>query len=280
MPGIFDVATGILEEQTGADLSGAQSAFEQTTLQHQLGNITGANQAAAAQEAAAGQEAAALTAAELQAQSTTEQIAAQEAAAAQQRADLAPFTQFGASFIDPTQQAVAQSQQLFSDPSSILNNPFLQALQAQAQTNILQNQAVRGRLGTGETPQFLQDAAIRTGFDVLNQERQAQIANVNQLRNLVAGGQSAAAGQGQGALATGANIAGTLQQGATGQNQLTTDAAAAQAAGVIGAANASAAGTQNLISLGTSAFGSPTVGSGVPGQGVVSQGENIATGGF
>jgi len=228
-----------------------------------VGNITGANQAEAAEQAAQVQSDAALSASQLQSASTTEQIQAQQAAAAQQRQDLDPFTQFGASFIDPAQQAVQQSQQLFNDPASIMSNPFLQALQGQAQTNILQNQAVRGRLGTGETPQFLQDAAIRTGFDVLNQERQAQMGNVSMLQNLVAGGQSAAAGQGQGALATGANIANTQQQGVFGQNQLTTDAAAAQAGGIVGASNANAAGTENLINLGSTVFGVPTVGGGV-----------------
>jgi len=166
------------------------------------GIASGVSQANAAERAAQTQADAATEAARLQAESTRQQIAAQQQAAAQQRADLQPFTQFGASFIDPTQQAVAQSQQLFSDPTSIMQNPMFQALQQQAQTDILQNAAVRGRLGTGGTQQHLQDAALRTGFDVLNQERNAQIQNIGLLQGLVGMGQNAAAAQGAGALQT------------------------------------------------------------------------------
>ena len=133
-----------------------------------------------------------------------------------------------------------------------MQNPMFQAIQQQNQTDILQNAAVRGRLGTGGTQTHLQDAALRTGFDVLNQERAAQLQNVGVLQNLVNQGQAAATGQ--------AGFTGIGNQIGTG---FTTDAAAANAAGTIGAANAQAAGTGNLINLGTSIFGIPTVGGGV-----------------
>ena len=208
----------------------------------QVGNITGANQAAAAEEAAAAQQQAALNAAQLTAQAT-----------ALQREDLQPFTQFGSGFIDPAQQAVTQSQQLFSDPSSIMQTPFFQALQNQAQTDIMQNAAVRGRLDTGGTQQHLQDSALRTGFDILNQERNANLANVGMFQSLVNQGQSAAAGQGA-----------ATQFGNQIQTNQLTDAAAASAAGTIGAANASAQGTGNLLSLGSGFlnFGAPGTGGG------------------
>lgn len=225
-----------------------------------IGDLTGANQADAALEAAQIQSQAGLQAAELAAQTGQQQIAAQEAAAAQQRADLQPFTQFGTSFMDPAQQAVAQSQQLFSDPMSIMQNPMFQAIQAQNQTDIMQNAAVRGRLGTGGTQQHLQDAALRTGFDILGQERAAQMANVGMLQNLVGMGQNAAASQGAGAMQAGQGIMGALGQSAAQQNQFTTGAAASQAAGTIGAANAKAAGSQNLLNIGTTLFGLPTIG--------------------
>lgn len=237
-----------------------------------IDDITGKTQADAAVDAAQIQSDAALAAADLTAAATQDQIAAQQQAAATQRADLQPFTQFGSSFINPAQQAVAQSQQLFTDPTSIMQNPMFQAIQQQNQTDILQNAAVRGRLGTGGTQTHLQDSALRTGFDVLNQERQAQMANVSMLQNLVNQGQAAAAGQGAAALQTGQGISGALQSGAAGQNAFNTSAAAANAAGTIGAANAQAAGTGNLINLGITglgaAFGAPTIGAGLGGSGV------------
>ena len=201
-----------------------------TILSNFIDNITGKSQKEAALSAAQVQADAATNAAQMTADAT-----------ALQRQDLQPFTQFGQSFIDPAQQAVAQSQQLFSDPSSIMNSPFFQALQGQAQTDIMQNAAVRGRLGTGGTQQHLQDAALRTGFDVLNQERQAQLQNVGVLQGLVGQGQNAATGQ--------AGFTGIGNQVQTGQ---LTDAAGATAAGTIGAANASAAGAGNLLNLGAS----------------------------
>lgn len=222
-----------------------------------VGGITGQTQADAAKKAAQIQAQAATNAAQLQAQTADKQIAAQQAAAAQQRADLDPFVQQGLSFIPQQNQAVAQSQALFGPNASqeIMNNPMFQALLDQSQTNILQNQAVRGRLGTGETPQFLQDAALRTGFDVLNQERSAQLQNAGFLANLVGQGQSAAAGQGAAAIQTGQGISNTLGQSTAMQNDLLTSGAAANAAGIIGAGNAYGQGAQNLISLGTTIAG-------------------------
>jgi hypothetical protein len=227
-----------------------------------INDITGKTQADAAIEAAQIQADAAQQGIAAQQLSTDKQLAAQQQAAATQRADLQPFTQFGSSFIDPAQQAVAQSQNLFGAGASdaVMNNPMFQALLGQAQTDIMQNAAVRGRLGTGGTQQHLQDAALRTGFDVLNQERNANLANVSMLQNLVGMGQNAATGQGQGALMTGSNLANTMQSGTVNMNDLLTSGAASTAAGTIGAANAQAAGTQNLINLGTTAFGFPTIG--------------------
>lgn len=191
---------------------------------------------------------AATEAAQIQSNAATAAGQATADATALQRQDLQPFSEFGSSFMDPTQQAVTQSQQLFSDPSSIMQNPFFQALQNQAQTDIMQNAAVSGRLGTGGTQTHLQDSALRTGFDVLNQERAAQMQNVGMLQGLVGMGQNAAAGQ-----AGFTGVGNQIQQG------FLTDAAAANAGGVVGAANAQASGTGNLINLGT------TIGSAMAG---------------
>lgn len=193
-------------------------------------------------------------AAETQADAATQAALLAQQAGEQQRQDLQPFAQFGAGFMNPAQQAVNQSQQLFSDPTSIMDNPLLQAIQAQNQTDIMQNAAVRGRLGTGGTQQHLQDSALRTGFDFLNQERAAQLQNVGVLSNLVGMGQSAAAGQG---------AAGIQTAGMQGNN--ITDAASATAAGTIGASNAAANTLQNIGNLGMTAalINQPVVGGGI-----------------
>lgn len=227
-------------------------------------DITGKTQSDAAIEAAQIQADAALEAAGMTQESVREQIAAQQAALATQREDLQPFTQFGSSFIDPAQQAAMNAQQLFSDPTSIMSNPMFQAIQEDTRRQNVQNAAVRGRLGTGGTAAGLEQSALRTGFDILNSERSAQLQNAGFLANLVGMGQSAAAGQGAAALQTGQGIASSLGQGNLTVADLLTGAAAAQAGGVMGAANAQAAGTGNVIGLGTtiasSLYGVPTVG--------------------
>lgn len=213
------------------------------------GAIIGSN---ASKDAAKTQSDAATDAAKINAQAAQQSIQAQQEAAEQQRSDLQPFTQFGSGFIDPAQQAAQQQQELFGPNAgeAVMNSPMFQALQSQAQTNILQNQAVRGRLGTGETPMFMQDAALRTGFDVLQQERNAAMANTGQLASLVGMGQSAAAGQGAAGINTAANIGNTLTNSAMNQGGLMTDAAAANAAGIVGSANAYQGGINNMLGFG------------------------------
>lgn len=201
-----------------------------TILSNFVDNITGKSQKDAALGAAKISAGAATNAAQMTADAT-----------ALQRQDLQPFTDFGSSFIDPAQQAVAQSQGLFTDPSSIMQNPFFKALRDENRTSILQNAAIGGRLGTGGTEQHLQDSAIRTGFDVLNSERNANLQNVQMFQGLVGQGQNAAANQ-----ATSTQFGNQVET-----NQLT-DAASATAAGKIGAANASAAGAGNILNLGAS----------------------------
>ena len=221
-----------------------------------LGSIvSGSSQSKAAKESAAIQAQAARDAAEMQAQTAEKQIAAQQEAAAIQRADLNPFVQQGLGFMPQQQQAVDQTQALFGPNAgeTMMANPMFQAIQAQNQQDIMQNAAVRGRLGTGGTQTHLQDAALRTGFDILNQERSAQLQNAGFLANLVGQGQSAAAGQGAAAIQTGQGISGTLGQSAANQGNLLTSGAAATAAGQVGAANANTQMWGNLANLGMTA---------------------------
>lgn len=207
----------------------------------QWSNITGETQAQAAQQAG-----------QMQFQATQDAIAAQQAAAQQQRQDLQPFTEFGANLIPQANQAFAQSGELYGPGASdaIMNNPMFQAIQNQTQEQILNNQAVRGRLGTGETPMFMQDAALRTGFDILNNERNAATQRQQMLLQALGLGQASAAGQGAGGMQSAMQVGNLMGQGAN-----------AQASGLIGSANAQAQGTGNLLSLGgtlAGAFGVPT----------------------
>lgn len=200
-------------------------------LGDQWDNLTGVTQAEAATEAG-----------QLQYQATQDAIAAQQAAAQQQRQDLQPFTQFGQGMIPQAQQAFAQSQDLYGPGAgdAIMNNPMFQAIQSQVQQDILGNQAARGRVGTGETPMFMQDAALRTGFDILNNERNAQTQRQQMLLQGLGMGQSAAAGQGAAGMQSALQVGNLMGQGAN-----------ALGAGAVGAANAQAQGTGNLINLGT-----------------------------
>lgn len=219
------------------------------------GAISGENAADAAKEAADIQARAAIAQAEATKEATAMTIEAQKEALATQRADLAPFVQFGSSFMDPARQAIESSQTLFSDPTSIMQNPMFTALQEETRRQNLQNAAVGGRLGTGGTLAGLESAALRTGFDVLNQERQAQLQNAGFLSNLVGQGQSAAAGQGAAAIQTGQGISNSLMTGNQITGNLMTSAAAAQAAGTIGAANAQQQGIMNMLNLGATIYG-------------------------
>lgn len=212
----------------------------------QWDNITGATAADAAEEAG-----------QLQYQATQDAIAQQQAAQEQLQQNLQPYMSFGQGFIPQVQQSFAQGAELYGPGASdaIMNNPMFQAIQNQVQQDILGNQAVRGRVGTGETPMFLQDAALRTGFDILNSERNANTMRTNQLLQALGIGQSSAAGVGNAGLQTAGQVGSLLTQGGN-----------ALASGVVGAANAQQQGTQNLINIGStlaSAYGAGAAGSGM-----------------
>lgn len=200
----------------------------------QWDNITGATAADAAEEAG-----------QLQYQATQDAIAQQQAAQQQLQQNLQPYMSFGQGFIPQVQQSFAQGAELYGPGASdaIMNNPMFQAIQNQVQQDILGNQAVRGRVGTGETPMFLQESALRTGFDILNSERNANAMRTNQLLQALGIGQSSAAGVGNAGIQTAGQVGSLLAQGGN-----------ALASGVVGAANAQQQGTQNLIGLGTAAL--------------------------
>ncbi len=78
--------------------------------------------------------------------------------------------------IDATSDAFGLYSNFIKDPNAqvdyTLSNPLLTKLSEQAQRKIMQNQAVRGKLGTGGTLVALQDATIDTGIQLANQRKQ------------------------------------------------------------------------------------------------------------
>ncbi len=180
--------------------------------------ITGSDQAHAAQEGA-----------ELQYQGTMAGVREQRRARGQMRADLRPFAKFG-------QGQLPQLNALINDPTAqlnfIQNNPFFKHLADDAQNRLMSVQAASGKLGSGDTAAGLQNSLLMLGNDLLQQ-------SIGNRFNAVGMGQNSAAMTGQ----AGMNAANSI-------SDLYGSGAAAQAAGLMGAANARAQGANNIIGLG------------------------------
>ena len=148
------------------------------------------------------------------------------------RGDLQPFTAAGTAGLDPLQS-------LILDPNAqrdfVQNNPFFDALLSEERQNTLQNQAARGKLGSGGTLKALDENVLRIGQGLVDNQ-------TNKLQNLVGIGQNAATNQ-----------AGITQNFGQQASNLLTGQGAAQAAGTVGAANARVAGAQNIVNLVTDA---------------------------
>ena len=239
-----------------------------------LGIFNAIQKANAAKKAGAVQSAAATQAATDIAASEQEQLAALQAGQQAQQQTLDPYNQFGQGFMPMAQDAYAQQQALMGQGGAdqVMNSPMFQALLAKSQQDIMSNQAARGRMGTGETPMFMQDAALRTGYDVLQGERQAALQNTQSLMNPLQLGFGAAGQIGQGQYGLGQNQAQTMMNSIIGQTDYRTGAAAATAGGKIGASNAWQGGLQDL----GSAFGAG-LGTSVGNAGASMLGGNLGT---
>jgi hypothetical protein len=122
-----------------------------------------------------------------------------------------------------------------TDPNAqfdfLQSNPLFQLGLDNANQVTEQNAASRGRLSAGDTLQQLSNNALLQATPLIDRQR----ADVNNLLNL-----------GTGVATSQANIE-TGQAAKVGE--LTTSGAAAQAAGIIGANNARATGTGNVLSI-------------------------------
>lgn len=160
-------------------------------------------------------EQAAQRAAEAQARAAQDAIDFQNETEAQVRSDLEPFSAAG-------RGALPGLADLINNPASqaefLQNNPFFKAIADDAERSLLNSQAARGKLGSGETAKLLQNKILLLGNQLLSR-------NINQRFNVGATGQSAAAGQASGALQSGASV-----------GDLLTQLGGSQAAGILGSA--------------------------------------------
>lgn len=179
-------------------------------------------------------------AAQLQYNATMEGIKAQQASEALQRKDLSPFRNLATSGGLNAFRNMAVNQENYAynpNNDALLNNALNRTTRA-----VMDAQAAKGKLGSGSTLTSLTEAMAPV---YMNREQQvfenkynANNQQFNQLQNMLGMAQNAAAGQG----AATANATNNI-------TDLTTQGANAQAAGQIGAANAQAQGTQNMMGL-------------------------------
>lgn len=138
--------------------------------------------------------------------------------------------------------------QLDMDPSRVLDDPFFQALAGQQEQRLLASAAARGRVGAGGTSDILQENLLQLGSQFRQQDIQNQLAaqqqRFGQLFNVATLGANAAAQTGTATQNTAGAVSNLMTQGAN-----------AQASGIIGAANAQAAGNQQVLDLITTGAG-------------------------
>ena len=151
-----------------------------------------------------------------------QQMQAADRARTELRGDLAPFR----NLLSPEQMSgmgmLATDSQTQMD--YLQNNPMFRGLMDESQRRVFGNQAARGKLGSGGTQAALQNELLLQGNQLIDQQ-------LNRGLPLLNAAQSSAA------------------QSAMGGAGLITDAAAAGAAGQMGAANAQTQGAQNVAGL-------------------------------
>lgn len=179
------------------------------------------------------QASAAKKGAKAQADSGYAAIEEAKAAREQSRADLQPYSQFGQNQLTPLAQMLTSQGQ--SD--YLQNSPIFQASLKNMNEQVLNNAAVRGRLNAGDTRQRFFDNFQAAALPLLSYQS-------NNLFNAAQLGQASAAGQANNSLTTSANIGNTL-----------TGIGNAQAAGLIGRANAQSQFANDLTKTITSVYG-------------------------
>jgi len=151
------------------------------------------------------------------------------------RGDLAPFRTFGEGVLPQLQNMLTpEGQAAYANE----NNPIFRAALDNMNRRTAINAAITGRTGAGDTnQQYLQNWQAAAMPLIQNQQ--------NMLFNAANMGQSSAAGQANTAMTAGANL-----------SSLRTDMGAAQAGGIVGAANAKASMYKD-VTRGVTSFVNP-----------------------
>jgi hypothetical protein len=209
-----------------------------------VGSIFGGDQADAAKDAAGAQVEATKLAIAGQERMLDKQLGFAKESREVARGDLQPFREAGAGQINPLVDLITNpTKQL----EFVQNNPFFTALADKAKSDIMGNMAARGKVGSGGTAEALQNSLLLLGSDLLNQ-------NINQRQNLVTMGQNAAAGQASSTMQTAGLANSAMANAGNNISELITQGGNAQAAGIVGAANARTDALNNLINTGLSAW--------------------------
>ena len=181
---------------------------------------------------------------------------AAEEASSQQIAAGERALEFGAEQVGPFRDiGVAASEQLPGaqfggfdrDPNRILNNPLFTALAKDQEQRLINQQGALGRGGSGETNDLLTQNLLRLGRGFQQQDFQDQLAE-NQLQF----------GQLFDQTRLGANAA--TQQATSGGN-IIQGIGNAESAGTMGQSNAKLNLIDQVVGLGSAAFGAPGAGS-------------------
>jgi hypothetical protein len=207
-----------------------------------IGSIFGGDQADAAKGAAGAQVEATKIATKAQQEMLDKSIGFSKESRDLARSDLQPFREAGAGEIDNLMD-------LIRDPNKqrefIENNPFFSALAEKSKTDILNNQSAKGKVGSGGTPEALQNSYLLLGNDLLQQ-------SIGNRFNIATMGANAAAGQATATQQTAANVGNAYQNAGNAISDLATQAGNAKAAGMVGAANARTDAWNNIIKTGIS----------------------------
>ena len=210
------------------------------------GGFTAIAGAQAAKRAGRAQMAGASEAMNIQRRERDKSLERSKEAEERARADLQPFAGAGREAMVGLQEGLAGSSRLVSDPNAqrqfIQDNPFFDALAERSTRTLFQNQAARGKLGSGQTAEALQNSILLLGSDLLNQNLQ-QRAQVNkQFQGLVNTGLNAATSQAGISERAGTTDVSTRLDVANQLADLRTQSANAQAASIMGRFNARNAG--------------------------------------
>lgn len=206
--------------------------------------VAGVVNAQSAKSAAAKQAAAAQNAANSQASVTQQQMAQQQAMYDANVARMNPYVQAGQGALAQLQRGVApggQFMQTFS-PANFQQDPSYQWRLQQGEKALQSSAAAKGLLGTGQglrdITNYGQNAASQEYQAAYNRFQDTNNTLFNRLTTVAGNSQNAAAGLGAQGTQVSSNLANTAMSGIAAQNNYMTSAAAAQAAGQIGQANA------------------------------------------